>query len=253
MRFTTLLLALTTTACAMDPIDDGDLDDGKSDQISGADDPSGLLPNAERRLAKFLTAADVGQQILVPEESTPYPDTYWPMVDNGVAGTWLNKDGSRCRLVNTPMEQGGGAALHECDDPMPSPLEKFMSLTNPGKVTDAIAWEKRNHGQERAGVQDWFGHCPGWVASSLLNGPVQGAVEVRFDGTKIQKCNAGDPGCVKFEIGDINAMSAEAHEGAESRFIGARCDTDPSKIERDKFGRIVRDGSAAKASTPERW
>ncbi|MBL4684390.1 MAG: hypothetical protein JKY37_07355, partial [Nannocystaceae bacterium] len=50
----------------------------------------------------------------------------------------------------------------------------------------------------------------------------------------------------KFEIGDVNALGAEAHEGARSRFIGARCDTDPADVERDESGRIVRNGSGCK-------
>ncbi len=246
-----LALSLSTlVACVEAPADDDSIDDGKSDQISGRDDPSGLLKNAERKFSKLVPASDVGQQILVPEERTPYPDTYWPMVDNGVAGNWLNKDGTRCEVVAAPQEQGGGLAVHQCTDPAPSPLEKLVALTDPGSVADAIAWEKANHGKELDGVLDWFGHCPGWVASSLLNGPVQGAVDVKFDGTDIVKCAPGESGCTRFEIGDINAVSAEAHEGADSRFIGARCDTDPSKIERDEFGRIVRNGSGCKGLNP---
>src|SRR5688572_7025612 len=98
---------------------------GKADQISGADDPSGLLGDAERRLAKLLTADEVGQSFGVDDDKVPYPDTYWPMVDNGIAVEWLEKDGSKCSTRN------------ECEDAAASPLAKFVSPTAPGKEADA--------------------------------------------------------------------------------------------------------------------
>src|SRR6186997_930244 len=62
---------------------------GKADQISGDDDPSGLLADAERRLSQLVTAADVGMTFGVDDDAIPYPDTYWPMVDNGIAVKWM--------------------------------------------------------------------------------------------------------------------------------------------------------------------
>jgi hypothetical protein len=62
----------------------------------------------------------------------------------------------------------------------------------------------------------------------------------------LEACEPGDETCTRFEIGDVNALGAEAHEGARSRFIGARCDTEPADIERDEFGRIVRNGKGCK-------
>ena len=252
MRLKTLrfiALAAMVGACSGDDADTGGGEDTggeKNDQISGNDDPSGLLQNAERRLLSLISNADVGKQFIVPDDSLPYPDTYWPMVDNGIAQNWLNKDGSHCDLVPSLPEQGGGSVVHQCDDPAPSPLEKWMNLINPGDTADAIQWEKENHGKLRDGVLDWFGHCPGWVATSLLNPPVPAPIHVSFNGSSLSKCTPGSAGCVKFEIGDINALGAEAHEGAASNFIGARCDTLPSEIERDEFGRIVRNGSGCK-------
>lgn len=211
-----------------------DMAGGKADQINGADDPSGLLGDAERRLGQLVTAADIGQSFGVDESEVPYPDTYWPMIDDGVAVEWLEKSGGKCSTFN------------ECDDPQPSPLEKLVSLTDPTKVQDAIAWEVKNHGTDVPGVASWFGHCPGWVATAMLYPPMPGPLWVKSDGLGFTKCEAGDPECTKFEIGDLNAIGAEAHEGAKSRFIGARCDTEPSEIERDEFGRIVRNGKGCK-------
>jgi hypothetical protein len=80
----------------------------------------------------------------------------------------------------------------------------------------------------------------------MLNPPVKGPVWVKSGASGLEACEPGDADCTRFEIGDVNALGAEAHEGARSRFIGARCDTDPSDIERDDFGRIVRDGKGCK-------
>jgi hypothetical protein len=55
-------------------------------------------------------------------------------------------------------------------------------------------------------------------------------------------CNESEPGCTRFEIGDINALEAETYVDAKSVLIGERCDTAPSEIERDEHGRIVRNG-----------
>ena len=245
-RFTSALVAgLILAGCASAPTDEGTasgttpagLDEagGKADQINGSDDPSGLLGSgAERRLSQLISGADIGQSFGVPEDEIPYPDTYWPMVDNGIAVEWLEMSGEPCD------ERNG------CDDPQPSPLEKFVAMTNPNAVQEAVAWETANHGLDVPGVADWFGHCPGWVATAMLYPPVQNAVWVRNTGLQLEKCEEGEEDCTKFEIGDVNALGAEAHEGARSRFIGARCDTDPADVERDEFGRIVRNGSGCK-------
>jgi hypothetical protein len=184
-----------------------------------------------------VTVDEIGQSFGVPEDAIPYPDTYWPMVDNGIAVEWLERTGSRCAVFN------------DCVDAQPSPLEKFVSLVSGGNddtVGQAIEWEIRNHGQDVPNVADWFGHCPGWAATAMLWKPVLAPVSVRFDNGQFAECEPTDPGCTTFEIGDINALGAEAHEGAVSRFIGARCDTDPADVERDEFGRIVRNGSGCK-------
>jgi hypothetical protein len=223
---------LLAAACADPDAADADFTGrGKADQISGQDDPSGLLADAERRLTKLIKPSDIGDTFGVASTKVPYPDTYWPMTDNGIAVEWLEKSGERCDSAN------------ECSDPQPSPLAKLVGMVAPIDVEAAVEWEIENHGKEREGVSAWWGHCPGWVASAMLNPPVKQAVHVAFDEGQLWECEPGEVGCTTFEIGDVNAVSAEAHEGAESRFIGARCDTKPTEIERDEYGRIVRTGA----------
>jgi hypothetical protein len=227
-----LALSLAAGGCASEDLPEGeDTADGKADQISGKDDPSGLLVNAERRLSALIGEADVGETFGVEDDEAPYPDTYWPMVDDGIAVEWLETNGSPC------------AGMNDCEDAQPSPLEKYMMIADPANADEAVAWEVKNHGKDVKDVKDWFGHCPGWAAAAQLFPPILGETGFRSDGSGgVAKCAPGETGCVTFEIGDMNALMAEVYNNARSRFIGARCDTEPADIERDEFGRIVRDG-----------
>src|SRR6185312_7644266 len=101
------------------------------------------------------------------------------------------------------------------------------------------------------GVEGWFGHCPGWTGSAMLNAPLQHAISVKSDGNGgVTACNDGDTGCTKFEIADVNALMAEDYVDADSKFIGNRCDTKPSDIKRDANGRIVRNGGGCQGLNP---
>ena len=85
----------------------------------------------------------------------------------------------------------------------------------------------------------------------MRNAPIKHAVFAKPDGMgSVTACNDGDAGCVKFEIADINALEAEIYVDSEQRFIGNRCDTAPKDIKRDKYGRIVRNGSGCQGLNP---
>src|SRR5687767_2282468 len=175
-------LGCTGSPDESDPSDEAILDGsgGKADQISWFDDPESLIPGAKTRLQDLISAADVGRDFGVPEDRIPYPDTYWPMVDGGIDFDWTG-DGS--------------------------PLGKYMQLFDPQRAAEAKAWEKANHGADVPGVASWFGHCPGWTASALLNAPLQHAIHVKPDGRgDVASCDEGSAGCIKLEIGDINAL-----------------------------------------------
>ena len=132
-----------------------------------------------------------------------------------------------------------------------SPLEKYMGLADASNASAAKAWEHANHGKGVSGVQDWFGHCPGWTAAAMLNAPLKHAALVKSDGHGgLASCSEGTAGCVKFEIGDVNALMAEVHVDSNSRFIGGRCDTKPADIKRDDAGRIVRNGGGCQGLNP---
>ncbi len=191
---------------------------GKGDAIGGFEDPNGLVPNASRTLADNIGAGDVGMTFGTDDNNIPYPDTYWPFTEDGIDAKWNGSD-------------------------TPSALEKYMGIANASQVAAAKAWEHNNHGAGVPGVAGWWGHCPGWTGASMANAPIKHAVYATSDGNGgFTACNAGDAGCVKFEVGDINALMAEVYVDGNSSFIGARCDTSPSDIKRDANGRIIQEG-----------
>jgi hypothetical protein len=193
---------------------------GKGDAIGDFETPEALVPGASRRLADNIVVADVGQTFGTDDAHIPYPDTYWPFTQDGIDAKWN---------WNDPSSQ--------------SALEKYMSLTAPGSTADAKAWEHSNHGAGVPGVSGWWGHCPGWTGAALDNAPIQHAVNVASDGNGgITSCNAGDAGCVRLEIGDLNALMAEVYVDGNDAFIGARCDTAPNSVQRDANGRITQEG-----------
>ena len=88
----------------------------------------------------------------------------------------------------------------------------------------------------------------------MSNAPLRHAVSVKSDGsggvTPCDPGDGGDPSCVTFQIGDVDALMAEVYVDAPSRFIGNRCDKKPSDIARDANGRIVRNGGGCQGLNP---
>jgi hypothetical protein len=199
--------------------DDGVNGDDTWRPIGPDEDPSRLVRGASRQLSANIVPEDVGKTFGVPRGKEPYPDTYWPFTQGGVDAEW-NEAGV-------------------------TPLRKFMKLFGQDP-TDAIAWEDQNHGRSVPGVQDWFGHCPGWTGAALLFPPIknhgQVAVSAQLGGDgSVVECQGGD-NCVDFLIGDINALEAEVYNADDSIFMGERCDTPKSQIRFDASGRVLDPG-----------
>jgi hypothetical protein len=226
-----LASGLALSGCAPPPdeaIDDPteEIGNGKEDAIGADEDPSILVRTASRRLSTNLPKADVGKTFTVDGAHMPYSDTFWPYSDpTGKEGTGK-------------LDNGIDATFGEPD----SPLAKFMKLTNAGKLADAQAWEKSNHGSGVSGVDTWFGHCNGWTAAALKNPLPKKAVSAKLSGTSVVSCAAGSAGCVTFQIADLTALLAEIYLDAPADFLGARCDTAPGAIKRDAAGRILTAG-----------
>ncbi len=108
----------------------------------------------------------------------------------------------------------------------------------------ATKWELENHGtyQDHARPDSWWGHCNGWAsyATTEEGGFPTRDITVKVDAEgKIIDCEAlGDTsGCVKFRMGDIEALMTELYFSDKATFSGRRCNKDPDKSERDEWGR----------------
>ncbi|GAC1352511.1 MAG: hypothetical protein NVS3B20_10900 [Polyangiales bacterium] len=232
LHFRTLFIfsALAAVGCSSAPNESESSPSGatsSADSISALDDPGNLLRNGSRRLADLITEKDVGQTFGVDDRHVPYPDTYWPYY--------------------------GGGIDHQWNAPELSPLEKFMTVADPSHLAAAKSWEDSNHGKSLPGAADWFGHCPGWTGAAISNPPLLHSVSVKSNGLGgFAACALGQPGCVKFDIGDINALEAESYIDAKAVMIGALCNTSPSHIKRDADGRVSRDvnGAGCKGLNP---
>jgi hypothetical protein len=218
---------VTVVACSSESSVGGDENDIAIDK--SFEDPAKILPpDFESTLASVISPADVGQAFGLDDSKVPYPDTYWPFL--------LVDDNTKEKLATNGIDD------RWLDKSTPSPLEKFMALASPQQLNEAKAWEKKNHGEDVPGVANWFGHCPGWTAAAMVNPPLQHGVSVKNNGGQIAACSDGEAGCTTFEIGDINALEAEAFLGGPSGFLGARCDTKPEDIPRDEHGRVLQKG-----------
>jgi hypothetical protein len=192
------------------------------DRIAAFEQPETLVAGASRRLADNISAADIGKDFGLPDARVPYPDTYWPFVYGGTDWRW-NPNGSDWR----------------------SPIEKYMAITDPYAVEAAKEWEQMNHGTAVPNLAPWNGHCPGWAAAAMSNAPILHPVFATSDGLGgIAPCQEGTPGCVRFEIGDVNALMAEVYLGGPTSLIGTTCNTPPWAIPRDEYGRVLREGCA---------
>lgn len=216
------LLTTAATGCASsDGTEDANSQAG-ADSIAPFDDPEHLLGTVSRKLADNITEADIGKTFGTPDNLVPYPDTYWPMEQDGINVQWNGNQ--------------------------PSPLAKYMGMTDPGSMSKAAAWNSQNSGKDVPGVQGWFGICHGWTGAAISEAPVTHAAYARVSGDTVSACQpseVGQNGCTKFEIGDINALLATIYADGGSKFIGARCDTSPNDIKRDADGRIDRQANGA--------
>ena len=192
----------------------------EAQRIGAFERPEALVAGASRRLADTIGEADVGQDFGVSEARVPYADTYWPFILGGANAVW-NPRGR---------------------NPRP-PVEKYMLITNPYQLADAQAWEFQYHGPAEPGVTTWHGHCPGWSAAATTNAPILHPVFAGADGRGgIVACREGQPGCVRFEIGDVNALMAEIYLDGPYSLIGSTCNTPAFAIPRDMFGRVLVKG-----------
>ena len=106
------VMATAATGCASSA-DEESVNCSSADSIQPFEDPGHLLGAVSRTLADNITEADIGQTFGTPDETVPYPDTYWPMTQDGINVKW-----------------NGGEA---------SPLAKYMGMADANNLAAANA------------------------------------------------------------------------------------------------------------------
>ncbi|MCK6546957.1 proprotein convertase P-domain-containing protein [Myxococcota bacterium] len=189
-------------------------------------------------------------------ESTrkPFPSNWWPMRQGGIARRWNGTELSPAEKYDqliTPTEVREVTLTLAQRDWRGEP-------TNAGaqpetmRLGPAAEWEHRNHGRHGDTDPDsWWGHCNGWSSYVLNEDEPIRPVTVRYDATaqRVVECaTASEAGCVRFELGDINALGAELYWSDAARMLGRRCEQEASEFTFDASGRInaveCRDGNA---------
>ncbi len=216
MRIQHLCLVLLAAACVPQP--ETRVDQRSADEkIAQRDNPAHLLAAlglpTRWLLSDVISTAEVGR--FYKTSRVPYPDDFWPYDFGGIDANWNWK--SRA-----------------------SPLQKYMAVFSPHNSAAAASWENRWHGLGLPNLAHWMGHCNGWVAAAISNDPLSGPINVKRTERGVASCTLGEIGCVHFEIGDINALEAEAYFDAPSVLIGARCDARSETITHASGGRIQR-------------
>lgn len=214
------LLVGTVAGCEapLEPLADAPADIA----ISVGERPELLFRAASRRLVDNISADDIGKDFGLPSHRVPYPDTYWPYLQGGTDARW------------NPHGRDGR-----------TPIEKYMSITLPHLTLYAKLWEYTRHGPGAHDVKPWCGHCGGWASAAMSEAPILHPVFATSDGRGgIAPCREGDFGCVRFEIGDLNALMAEIYIDGPTAGIGGTCNTPANAIPRDRFGRVLKSGCA---------
>jgi len=216
------------------------------ERIDSANDPNRFALDFAR---SFATLPVAGESL-----RKPFASNWWPMARGGITQSWLNGQ--------------------------PGPAQKYDQLTAPDRIRDvqltlaqrnfedmpvnvgampetmrlgpAAEWEHRNHGRYGAtDPESWYGHCNGWSSYVLNEDEPIRPVSVRYDAAtrRVTECaNPSDNGCVRFELGDINALGAELYWSDGARMVGRRCEQEASEFTFDTSGRVnaieCRDGNA---------
>jgi hypothetical protein len=249
------VLGLTSIGCVGEDPEGGTGDDGKADAWNRANDPR----NFGNDFVYNWTQLNTPELASGRSQIVPWPDTYWPMQEDGYNARW--------REGMSPVERYDQAFNGW------TPAENFMSLRRfqaPGQAYDqayydgigpATTWahtvggnysareinrpdgtldpsadrdgngiaDSDNNGDGRTdrednwnGLEGWWGHCHAWAPAAFSAAEPQHSVTVNG---------------VEFAVADIKALIESTYEGGGSVFLGGRCNT--REVTRDDHGRIT--------------
>lgn len=182
-------------------------------------------------------------------EIVPWPDTYWPMMEDGYNQRWqgsstLSPVELYDRAFNNWVPEGGFDAylqLIRFSSPGVAYEGEYYErygksarwahvkggnylarvLTSPDG--DPL-WDPESHQEniEWGGIEEWWSHNHAWAAAAIMAPEPQDAVTLNG---------------VTFEVADIKALINATYEGGGSLFLGSRCNA--KEVQRDGHGRII--------------
>ena len=181
----------------------------------------------------------------------PFPSNWWPMREGGIANRWNDGDWSpseKYDLLATP-ERIRPTPVTRAERDYYGRSVPYGGYTEYFDIGPATRWELENHGRHgEIDPDSWWGHCNGWASYVLNEDEPIHPVSVRMQGDNVVECVLNDPSCVRFEVGDINALGAEIYWDDASYLVGRRCELGESGFWFDNAGRIsnpeCRDGNA---------
>ncbi|MFO0678478.1 MAG: hypothetical protein U0169_18215 [Polyangiaceae bacterium] len=226
--FSALLAALAPAGCSAVATEDAG-EQGSADSIANVDNPNYVVGPVSRRLWDVVPISDVGRRLGLDPQNAPYPDYEWHFGTNGIDYRWNTSTTASSTSQSTPDSR--------------SPLEKWVGMVDPPRLTAAKDWNRTHHGVDTPGREWWWGLCTGWSAAAVSENPAIRPVWARYANGHVEECFTEAPDCTKFEIGDVNGLLAEVYSDAPSYFTGGRCDS--SSITFDRYGRIDRNANGA--------
>ncbi len=226
--------------------DDGQCEGAKCDSMYPSNDPSswGAMEYNWEELNKPELAHGAS-------EIVPWPDTYWPMTEDGYNQRWLGSS------TLSPVEKYDKAFNNWVPESGFETYLTYKPFSYPGQsysaeyyaeLGPAASWAHEKGGNYRArvltdpdgtpkwdeestedavewgGIEGWWGHCHAWSPAAFMAPEPQHPVTVNG---------------VTFEVADVKALTEATFEGGRSFFLGGRCNT--KDVERDEFGRIIED------------
>lgn len=228
---------------------------GGREPIGPANQPARLHPDLRGQIMRLGTGPEAGES-----DHVIFPSGWWPMVDNGIAFRYNSSNRNFADWKSDPdnlspsekydllVYPGQTQRLAEVRSYSPEELRLPANERGEPHVAPAVAvvgpttsWELSNHGvYQKAYPEDWWGHCNGWSAS--VTAEREGAplrnIRVRRGGRgEILECTASEAGCILFRAADIEALLTEVYFHDASTVSGRRCDTEPTEIEVDAYGR----------------
>lgn len=222
--------------------------------IDSANRPARLHPDLRGAYLLLDTTVRGGEA-----PTGPFASNWWPQLRNGIAERWNSGIKSYENLTSDPdnlaptekydllFYPGQRQHISETRSSRRAGTSRPEGARGPAYVAPAITvagpatrWELQHHGvYQDVFPEHWYGHCNGWAAYVTAEPAAapRRDVRVKFAGGAVTECASGEGGCILFRMADIEALMSELYFSDASTFAGSRCNVEPDKVERDRYGR----------------